>query len=309
MIGVSTAWRSRSFENGADIVTAIARIGAKAVELDYRLTLRQVQQALVECEKIGLSPLSVHAVCPSPESKGDWRSSFTYPLHTDDDQIRKKSVAEISECIRFASGIGARAVVIHAGTVPMEKATLQLQALYDQGKIENDTAKQELNRFRIERLAKRGASFDKLLQSLDELNEVAIANRIDIGIENRYYLREYPNFEELAIIFLTMSGGRLKYWHDTGHAQVQGNLGITPHRKMLEEFSRHLIGVHLHDVDGYTDHLAPPSGGKQSVDFNMVNSFLKPDTIRVLEFGDLVTEEDAAKAVAWAGSQLKAELV
>jgi len=185
----------------------------------------------------------------------------------------------------------------------MEKVTLSLQKKYDDDLLHSDDGQRYINGLKILRLGSRGATFGQLLKSLEELNETAEKARVLVGIENRYYMREYPNFEELAVIFRSMAGSMIRYWHDTGHAQAQENLGITPHEAYLKEFSDVMIGVHLHDVDGYTDHMAPPAKGRGSVDFDMVGRYLKPETLRILELKTAVTEEQAEGAISWLGEK------
>ena len=71
------------------------------------------------------------------------------------------------------------------------------------------------------------------------------------------------------------------YWHDTGHAQRQANLGYTPHEAWLRQLGNRLVGFHLHDCLGLRDHLIP---GRGRVDFAMVVSYLRADTVPACEF-------------------------
>jgi hypothetical protein len=53
----------------------------------------------------------------------------------------------------------------------------------------------------------------------------------------------------------------------------------------------------LHDVlNGYNDHNAPGCG---TVDFDMVKSYLKPETIRVMELNQKVNSADAKQGIAF----------
>jgi sugar phosphate isomerase/epimerase len=132
--------------------------------------------------------------------------------------------------------------------------------------------------------------FPQLLKSLDEINVEATRYGIDVGLENRYYFGEMPNLEEFGIIFNMFDGGRLKYWHDVGHAHVQEVLFGVSQKVLLETLSDRLIGIHLHDVKGgYTDHNEPGCG---EVDFDMVNSFLRPEVTHVIELNPRVEPEN-----------------
>ncbi len=299
MLGVSTGWRSRSARDGAAIVKDIAALGVKAVELDFRLDRKTLDEVILALQESGITPVSLHANVPSPANKPKGRWAERYFLCATDEEERKLAVKDIEETIKLAADMNVKGVVLHSGEAPMEKVTLRLQKMYDEGGRNSSKAKTLLNELRIERLKARGTSFDMLLKSLDQLNDIASRLNVYIGLENRYFFREYPNFEELAIIFLKLSGSHIKYWHDTGHAQAQENLGITPHEAYLKEFGDILIGVHLHDVDGYSDHLAPPFRGREGVDFEMVKKYLKPEVLRILEMGDGVPPEEAKNAVEW----------
>ena len=66
---------------------------------------------------------------------------------------------------------------------------------------------------------------------------------------------------------------------------------------LLKTFHNRLIGVHLHDVlNGYNDHNAPGCG---TVDFDMVKSYLKPETIRVMEINQKVSPADAKQGITF----------
>jgi len=274
-----------------------------SLEIDYRLTEKTLDELLTACGELKITPLSVHAVCPAPAYKKNRAVAEAWRLSDPDEAVRVKAVDDVASAIKLAARIGARAVVVHAGEVPMEKVTYDLQKLYDRGVIGQASARRLLGELKIKRLECRGTTFDMLLKSLDELSRIAENHDVDVGLENRYYFREYPNFEEMAIIFFRLSGSRIKYWHDAGHAQAQSNLGITPAHVWLEEFGDLLAGVHLHDVDRYRDHLPPPSGGEGAVDFGLLRRYLKPGVIRILEMRDEISVERAKKGVEWLKDQ------
>lgn len=297
MPGLSTCWLSRTEPDGEVIAAEIAKTGARFFEIDYRLSEKTVESLLLGAQAKGLIPLSVHAVAPAPADKKYVNDAGADAITSEDENERKKGIELVAGSIRLAKRVGAKCVVLHAGQVPMEKATLELQKIYAEGKTQSVQGMKLLNAIRIERLAKRGRTFDVLLKSLDELTGVAEKEGINLAVENRYYYREYPAFEELAIIFLKFGKCRLGYWHDTGHAKVQANLGIVPHQMMLEEFADHIFGMHLHDVDGYGDHLPIPSGGKDPVDFDMVKTYAKEDTIFIIEPRGSTDFADVKKSV------------
>ena len=79
------------------------------------------------------------------------------------------------------------------------------------------------------------------------------------------------------------------YWHDVGHAEVNQRLGFTPHEEWLSRFNHKMIGVHLHDVIGISDHRPP---GKGTVNWDMVAKYLPYEIIRTCEIAEWNEEEE-----------------
>ncbi len=269
------------------------------MEIDYRINETTLSQLLDASKPLGLSPLSIHAVCPAPAGKKNMNFAQAYELCDPDEERRKKAVDGVHGTIRLASEVGAKAVVIHSGSVRMGSSERKLQEMFNLGLLNTSAGQRLVNELKISRLRNRGGGFDRLFESFERLDAFAEKLDVYIGVENRYFLSEYPSFEELAIIFARMSGSRIKYWHDTGHAQAQEALGIVGHEVTLRELHGYLIGVHLHDVDGYTDHFPPGFPEKGMVDFDMVKKYIKPDTIKIMELRGEFTPSQARSGLRW----------
>ena len=65
---------------------------------------------------------------------------------------------------------------------------------------------------------------------------------------------EIPDFEEFGIIFKKFAGGKIFFWHDVGHGYVQERLRIQSHLELLKKYAPTILGMHLHDARGYSDH-------------------------------------------------------
>jgi sugar phosphate isomerase/epimerase len=115
---------------------------------------------------------------------------------------------------------------------------------------------------------------------LRELIQYASRYHIRLGLENRYHYLDIPGLDEMQALLELGDSVQLGFWYDVGHAQALSHLGFYPHEAWLKRFSARIVGVHLHDVRGITDHLSPGSG---EVDFSMVASYLPPQAIRTLE--------------------------
>ncbi len=155
-------------------------------------------------------------------------------------------------------------------------------------KIGQDEALAFLDEQRRIRTENRQANLDAVFFGLDRLNAEAERREVLLGIENRLHFHEIPDLEEVGMILEQFRGGRLGYWHDVGHARVQEHLGIVQQRDLPQAYAEEMIGVHLHDVKGLEDHLAP---GEGEVDFGELAPFVQPSHVKILEVRPTVTRE------------------
>lgn len=101
-------------------------------------------------------------------------------------------------------------------------------------------------------------------------------------IENREALDELPS-DGLQPLFQKALGPpeRVRYWHDTGHAQIKELMGVQRQEAFLHANQERLAGFHLHDVSAAgKDHLPP---GQGTIDWKRVQPFFRPDLVYVLE--------------------------
>ena len=294
MLGISTVWKSGGLKDGQKLMECFAGLGFKDIELEYRIsgdTFKQIRQFLKRAKDLKI--VSIHNFFPVPDilETGD---ADAFHFSSEDREERSLAVAYATKTIQIASELGARAVVLHLGMIQMDTVREELFSLYDAGKIGSDEHKRKLEEFRVLRDRKKGKTLDMMLLSMDEIQKEAEKYDVDVGIENRYYYRECPNFDEMGVIFEKFGGGRIGYWHDVGHAKVQENLGIVGTKELLDAYGKLLVGVHLHDVKGYSDHHVPGIGG---VDFDLLKKYLKKDTIKILEIHPRETEKDLMDGV------------
>jgi len=198
--------------------------------------------------------------------------------------------------MEWAEEFGARAMVLHLGKIPMDDPMEDLKKLYDQKKIQSKEGRMFIEAQRKIRARKSPKHLEAALRSLEKLAVEADRRRISLGLENRYNLQDFPDFEEFKKIFRYFSGSPVRYWHDLGHATAQQNLGLADPKEFLENFSKLLLGVHLHGCRGYADHYAPGSGEE---DYSLLQPSLRPDTLLVIETHHRASREEMLQGLAF----------
>lgn len=296
MYGISTCWRSTRIKDGNELLDAMLESGQSSLELDYRIHEREFKKIEKRLKTNEFSILTVHNIFPIPEEffskNGDYEQPELSSLDIDE---RKLAVKYGINTIRLASDLGAKCVVFHLGTVEMNRERSKLFSFYENGKLETQEYRDFRKRKLDERAAKAPPYFDALLKSLDQLNEEAFHRDVLIGAENRYSYNQIPFMDEFDTIFREFEGGNMRYWHDVGHAEISHRLKILDHKKdYLEKYKMHLAGMHIHDIQGLHDHLAPGLG---DFEFEMLKPFLKKDMIRILEIHDQASAGEVKNGV------------
>jgi sugar phosphate isomerase/epimerase len=294
MLGISTVWKSGKVKDGQKLMEYLSKLGFRDIELEYRIsgeTFKEIKQFLRKTKDLRI--VSIHNFFPVPDIL-ETGGADVFLFSSEDNEERALAVEYTIKTIRIVSELGARAVVLHLGMIPMDTVKAELFSLYDSGKIGSEEYRRRLVEFKILRARKKGKALDMILLSMEEIKEAAERYDVYVGIENRFCFRECPDFEEMGIILKRFGNGRFGYWHDVGHAKVQENLGILQPNQLLEAYGRFLVGVHLHDVTGYVDHQVPGMG---EVDFGLLKKYLKSDTIKILEIHPRESEKDLMEGV------------
>jgi sugar phosphate isomerase/epimerase len=293
-LALSTSWNARRFNDGAGLLFEINQLGFKAIELSFNLSSGLVDSIAKESRKLGISILSLHNYCPIPEGLTPKQAlPDCYSLASLDKQERLLAVKYTKCTIDTASRLGAKVVVLHCGRVQIPDSTRQLINLYNQGfKDQPDFIKLKEEMIR-QRSSYAPDFLEQALDSLDELNSYAKIKGVFLGVETRFYHCEIPDISEIGVILKKFCNSQIRYWHDTGHAQLMENLGFARHKNFLDLYGDSLIGVHLHDILGCQDHLAPLAG---KMDFGLLKPYLKKDTLKVIEAHYPATAEDLIKS-------------
>ncbi|MCQ9207907.1 MAG: sugar phosphate isomerase/epimerase [Omnitrophica bacterium] len=279
MFALSVSWHALQHSRAKDIIKEIKDLGFKHVEFSFNLTSEIVEEMIKLKEQGLINVVSVHNFCPIP--KGISRKKALpdiFSLSALDEQERREAIRYTKKTVDTAYRIGAKVVVFHGGKVYGKERIRTLAQVYNSGN------RQRYNQLKTQMLKERNAKskqfFSQILKSLEQLCAYAQKRKVKLGIENRYYFCEIPSLEEMETILASFPGPPLYYWHDVGHAQLYENLGLLKHKDMLDKFSRRMVGIHLHDIDGINDHLAPLKG---KFDFTLLKAYVKNKTLKVLE--------------------------
>lgn len=280
---LSTMWATKTLPTLTDFFEFARRAGFARVELNHKITSAMLQG--IDLSQYQIS--SIHEPCPADIStdelkKRDWLISSTK------EENRREGVKAIQRSIDLACQVKATLVVAHAGHLsPDTGPEKQLRSLIASGRRDSEEYR-EIHGQMIQARAESEASFESVKKSIAELLAHAEGTGVRLGIENRYHYMEFPNPDELEVLLSLAGPDRIGFLYDSGHAQTLDALGFYPHEEWLKRFGHRIIGTHLHDVLGTTDHYAPGLG---CIDFDMVASYLPEDALRTCEFQTINTPE------------------
>jgi sugar phosphate isomerase/epimerase len=287
---LSTSWNAFQHTCGRELILEIKELGFAEVELSFNLTSLMVEDIIKLAQKKEIKVASIHNYCPIPEGlRREQALPDYYSFASTDEKERLISISGALRSIETASRLNAKAVILHCGRIEIPDQTRKLIALYQGGLKTQEEFKGLRNEMVKERNELKNPFLKNTLRSLEEINSYAKDKGVLLGIENRFYCREIPAFEEIGLILAKFKGSQIRYWHDVGHAQVMQNLGFSRHQEYLRAYGESLLGIHLHDTLGCVDHLAPSRG---EFDFSQLKNYLKKDTLKVIEAHHPATGSD-----------------
>jgi len=281
---LSTMWAKSNFPMLGDFFLAAGRLGFPKIELNHQVDSGMLGS--VNLDKYEIS--SLHEPCPADIpvetlKKRDWMISSL------DEDCRQQGMAAIKRSIDLAGALSVRTVVVHAGHVSLELILeKKLCHLFNVG-LTNTVEYQETKSFMLERRLKlSGPCLEAVGKSLKELLKYASRVGVHLGLENRYHYFDIPTQDEMSALLALAEPDRLGFIYDVGHATVMDRLGFFPNEMWLKRFGGRILGVHLHDVIGISDHYSPGLG---DVDFRMVAGYLPQGAFRTIEVMSFTTPE------------------
>jgi sugar phosphate isomerase/epimerase len=290
-IALSTMWAVGQFPSLADFFEAGKKLGFARFELNHA-----INSAMLDGLSLNGAITSIHEPCPADVSAAELKRR-NWLISAPDEEDRRQGVLATRRSIDLAHELGVQVVIVHPGRVDIDPALESaLVDLYKAGKSHQPEYAQAKERLAAARAVQAETNMQSVRRSLVELAEYAAQRGIRLGLENRFHYQEIPLTDELDELFDLGLGERVGYWHDIGHAQVLEHLGLNTHEKWLRRFADQMIGVHLHDVVGVTDHLAVGLG---QVDWDMVTRYLPAGALRTCEFQPFNSPQQVAAGLKW----------
>lgn len=292
MLGISTACMpglssnlEGLFEKSTGIGFGAFEIGLTSVEMSKRDILDW--QKRMKPKVVSVHNLFADKAVDLENTRGDFLASAN-------ERKREETIELTLETANFAKEVGARVVILHAGYIRQKR----LKDSYRDFKRRWCQRKESwhLKMWRDHLHKKRGRyAYDYVERVIRSLKTLCQRDGETLFcLEPRVSFYEIPNLREMGEIFDRVKEDNLRYWHDTGHCQVQENLGLGRQEDWLKAFRERMVGVHLHDVRWLEDHLPPGIG---DVDFSLVKKYLSEETIKVVEIGANVSGEELRESL------------
>lgn len=285
----------------------IAALGFDFAELSHGIRVSLVPGILdaVDAGEIRISTL--HNFCPLPMGVNQ-AAPNVFQFTAADRRERESALRQTFKTLEFAVRVKARLVVLHLGSLADMKPKGGFLGLFGPADFtdtlldliaaqQHETPKfQALLADAVEQQEQLKAEpMQRTAAALHEIAARAAELGLQLGIENREALEEVPLDGEMAQFLQEFPSATVRYWHDTGHAQIKEHLGFLHHVTHLGQLADRLGGFHIHDVEfPGRDHREPGTG---TVDFAALKPFVRPEHIKVFEFSPGMNPEEAKRGV------------
>lgn len=275
-LALSTCWASKDAAGGDRLLDRLAETGLTSLELEYRLTTPVLHQLLPELKPRGFSVASVHNFCPlPPDFPTEKASGDLFNLAAWDKEERLLAVSHTMRGMELAADLEATVVILHLGWV---EGVRDLEITKEAARQNELTPELAAHLETRRKMAPK--SLDAISFALDRLIPRAQSLGVRLGLENRFHACQVPDIDECALLLERFAGAPVGPWFDTGHAHVQGLAGLADTSDWLSCFGEGLLGCHLHDAQGISDHLTPGAG---DFDWPELTRALAHAPIKVLE--------------------------
>jgi sugar phosphate isomerase/epimerase len=274
----------------------IRDLGFEYAELSHAIRLSLVPGILDAVDAGEIKITTLHNFCPLPIGITH-AAPNVYKFTSLDARERESALKHSLKTLELAERVGAKLVVLHLGAVDMKDYTHVLLGLVEAGLRETTKYQRLCAEADERRESKKERHVLCAYEVLRRLEVEAARRHLLLGIENREALEEIPFEADFSFFFEDFPRGIVRYWHDTGHAQIKENLGFIDHVMHLESLAGELAGLHIHDVEFPGHDHRPP--GKGMIQFEALKPFVKPEHIKVFELSPSLPVEEVQAGVAY----------
>lgn len=296
ILSVSTRWNARRHSSGEEMIEEIIGLGLRHIELGYDLPGHLLEGVRKMAAAGTVTVTSIHAFCPVPPG-APYASPELFTLADPERSIRNLAISHLGDTINLAAEMAVPTIVVHAGNVEMRNLTHKLVDMSVEGQQFSEKYDRVKDKLLLERHRKAPRQIEYLYESLDKLLPVLQRANVTLALENLPSWEAIPTESEMERLLTHYQSPLIRYWHDTGHAQIRQNLGFIGHLVWLQKLQPYLAGMHVHDViKPARDHLMPPAG---TIDFKMFKPFAAMEIPAVLEAYPDIAPEDIMKGAKY----------
>ena len=286
-ISLSTMWSADQEMPFSETFALARKLGFTGFEFSNKVTPRLYQ----EWDRNKYYVSTLHDPCPSEFGYTELKIQDV-SLSSLDESHRVKAVDNLKRSIDLAVRLGSRSVVVHCGSIHCDHSRdTIIREWYLQGKAGTPEYIQIQQDYIADRDQHKQPHLNQVLRSLEEMINFARGSGIFIGLENRNRYHDLPLPDEMETFLQLCDEPWFGFQYDAGHAHNLEALGMVGKGEWLRRFHHRLIGMHLHDVDGLQDHLAPGMG---EVDYSSLAPYLGDGILRTLEVSPDCTLEQIA---------------
>ncbi|GGG02262.1 hypothetical protein GCM10010912_53840 [Paenibacillus albidus] len=254
----STCWNIKRHTSGSGMLQEIRDLGFRRVELNYNVTEEMLAtiEPMIERGEIGIS--SVHNTFPHVRDPDYGTDSVL--LGFEEEEKRQRAIQLLVRSAEYAQRYGGEAVVVHPGEVPFPNdISRELGQIYNGEGRDSEVYRSKWAELMERRAAYSAGYVQTITESLDEVCNQAASKGLNVrfGIETRSRPQQIPTLAEARTIIRALKGAPVGIWYDTGHAIMMDRLGLYDSVGEMEGLMDDIVGVHIHETIGLSDHWCP----------------------------------------------------
>ncbi|OKP99562.1 sugar phosphate isomerase/epimerase [Paenibacillus sp. P46E] len=280
----STCWNIKRHTRGSEMVREIRELGFRRVELNYNVTQEMLTtiEPMIERGEIGIS--SVHNTFPHVPDPDYGTDSVLLGFGEEDK--RQHAIELLVRSAEYAQRYGGEAVVVHPGEVPFPNdISKELEQIYNGQGRDSEAYRSKWAELMERRETYSAGYVQKIIESLDEVCNRALSKGLSVrfGIETRSRPQQIPTLAEAKTIIKALKGAPVGIWYDTGHAIMMDRLGLYDSVREMEGLMEDIVGVHIHETLGLSDHWCPYVNSKDMEFYDAYLPMIERAQVKVYE--------------------------